>query len=258
MKRACIWALVASLGCSIHVFAGRPLSVDDADPVDVGQVQMATGLSWAKCDIDRNWNFPFNVSYGLASNLELDANFGMQSGGCNDPECGTRREVGCNDLVLGAKWQFLSESDWLPRQALEPSVKIPTASDRKQLGSGRADYDLTWVASKKINEKLQVDLNIGNSLVGRNCDEPMGDMPHGGVALEYSITDSLQWVGEVFGQHELRSGAELTIQDNTGFRWHINNNLTLDAAIGSHIRGDDAPHLILTTGLTWVFDTSRK
>ena len=82
-------------------------------------------------------------------------------------------------------------------------------------------------------------------------------MLHGGVALEYQLSDAWQWVGEVLVDRDLRGDGHVAVLGSTGLRWQIVDGLTADAAIGTGLRGQDAPHLTGTIGLTWLFDVSK-
>jgi hypothetical protein len=158
------------------------------------------------------------------------------------------REHGVGDMSVGAKWQFMESCPLGARHALAASVKFPTADDEKGLGNGETDYDLAWIASRPIGEKASVHLNLGYSWVGG----PDADVPHYGLALDYQIMDSVQWVGEVSAERELADGVDTAAQYNTGFRWNPVEGLTLDIAGGSKICGD-APDFTGTVGLTWAF-----
>ena len=233
--------------------AGRPLAIDDADPVDSGQFEFEAGAAYEHDADCKHWNFPFGLTYGLLPSVEVGAGFGGQfeerteSFEDSDTEhC--IREHGIGDLVIGAKWQFIEVCPLGARHALVPSVKLPTADDDRGLGSGKTDYDLTWIASRSICEKAGVHLNLGYSWIGRSDD----DVRHYGVAMDYQIVNAVQWVGEVFTEKELAGGTETVVQYNTGFRWNPVESLTLDIAGGSKISGD-APDFTGTVGLTWAF-----
>ena len=255
MNRMLLVAVAGLISFAGAAHATRPMTIDDADPTDVGSCQLTAGASLAHTGAIQDWNNPVGLACGVVSNLDLEAGFGAQRLSLDDAP--RRHEYGCSDLLLGAKWQFLQESDWLPRQTLEPFAKIPTASHNQELGSGRPDYDLTWVASKKLTDNWQVDLNLGYTQVGHPKDDPEDNRLHGGLALEYQISPAWQWVGELFGQRDLRGNGETIVQDSTGLRWQVGDGLTLDAAIGSGLRGEDAPHLTATLGLSWVFGISK-
>ncbi|MDD3276555.1 MAG: transporter, partial [Kiritimatiellales bacterium] len=138
-------------------------------------------------------------------------------------------------------------------QAFVVAVKIPTADDSSGLGSGETDYDVSWIASKTVNEKTSVYLNAGYAWIDEPSGEDVGDVVHYGIALDYQLTEAVQWVGEVFAEKELQAGTQTLVQCNTGFRWNPSDNLTLDIAAGAGLCGD-VPDITATTGLTWAFE----
>jgi hypothetical protein len=235
------------------VMAGRPLTIDDADPVEQGQFEFEAGGSYAHDSELTAWELPLGLTAGILPNVEA----GFALGGLHERRAaaGTPidRESGLSDLSVGAKWQFLKETEWLPAQALSAGVKFPTADDDKGLGSGETDYDLTWIASKKLGEKTGVHVNAGYTWIGEPDGEDVGDVFHYGMALDYQLTEAVQWVGEVFAEKELQGGTQTLVQCNTGFRYSASESLTLDLAVGTGLHGDDTPDITATAGLTWAF-----
>lgn len=257
MKRIGAGMLVGTLLAATTAHATRPLNVDDADPTPTNQCQVTAGLGFEKGGGCRAWDFPVGVAYGILPDVELNMAFGGQRAEIADDVGHSSHACGCDDLLLGAKWQFLGETTWLPRQTIEPAFKIPTASRHKGLGSGRPDYDITWVASKTLPAGFQVDLNLGYTWIGHSSDEPETGAIHGGLALEYALSQHWQIVGEVFGVRETGGETETAVQDNLGLRWLVLDGLTLDAAAGTRLRGSDAPHFTATFGLTWLFGIGK-
>ena len=261
--RAGVGVLVAVVVSAASVaFAARPLIIDDADPLDFKKFK-AEGGAWYEKDSDcKHWDFPFGVAAGIFPSLELGAGFGGQFEERTEidetigEEC-TRSASGIGDLIIVAKWQFLKEMPWLPRQAIVPAVKFPTSDKDKRLGSGKTDYDLTWIASKSLCEKMGAHINVGYAWIGEPDGEDVSDILHYGLALDYRLFDELQWVGEVFAEKELMSGTDTAIMFNTGLRLSPAEGLTLDIAAGSRLAGD-APDLIATAGLTWEFGFAKE
>jgi hypothetical protein len=184
--------------------AGRPLAIDDADPVDPGRFEFESGVAYEHDSDCKHWDFPLGLTYGLAPRIEVGTGFGGQveertefHENSGTDECIREHDIG--DLVVGAKWQFPAFCPLGAHHALAGSVKFPTADDEKDLGSGETDYDLTWIASRSIGKKAGVHLNLGYSWIGG----PDDDVLHYGVALDYQIVDSTQWVCEVFTEKDL-------------------------------------------------------
>ena len=243
-------------------FAARPLIIDDADPLDFKQFKIEGGAWYEKDSGCKHWDFPFGAAAGVFPSLEFSAGVGGQFEERTEvdeksgEEC-TRSEHGIGDLILTAKWQFLKEMTWFPRQAIVPAAKFPTSDKDKGLGSGKTDYDLTWIASKSLCAKMGVHINVGYSWLGKSADEDVGDILHYGVALDYRIVNPLQWVGEVYADKELRRGADHVVMFNTGLRWNPIDTLIVDCAAGSRLSGD-APDFTATAGLTWTFGFTKE
>lgn len=244
--------------CSVGMaFAGRPLAIDDAYPVDAGQFEGEVGAAYGH-DFDcKHWDFPFGLTYGVSKGVEIGVGFGGQfeerterldNGGEH-----YMRDHGLGDLTLGTKWQWLESCSLGARHAIVPSVKFPTADEDKAMGSRETDYDLTWISSRSIGDKAGIHLNIGYSWIGG----PGVDSSHYGLALDFQIVGMVQWVGEVFAEREMSRGADTVVQYNTGFRWNPIEGLTVDIAGGSKLSGD-APDFTATAGLTWAFGLSGK
>lgn len=255
-KLVCVLAVIVVLTTS-GAFAARPLIIDDADPLEFKDFKIEGGGWYEKDSGCKHWDIPFGVGCGIFPTVELGAGFGGQfeerteideEGG---EEC-THTVNGIGDLTVNAKWQFLGESKWLPRQAIVPAVKFPTSDKNKGLGSGKTDYDLTWIASKSLCEKMGAHINVGYSWIGEPADEEVGNILHYGLALDYKIVDPLQWVGEVYVEDELRRGIDTVVMFNTGLRYSLLDSLIVDVAAGSRLAGE-APDLTATAGLTWTF-----
>lgn len=248
-----VWGVVLLSGawaCAGVVLAGRPLAIDDADPVDPGCIEAEAGAQYEYDDARTCWEFPFGLTFGALPGLEVGAGFGGQFEERTEhlahrDRGATVHEHGVGDLALGAKWQFLPSCPLGARHALAPSVKLPTADE--DLGSGRTDYDLTWIASAAIGEKAGAHVNVGYSWIGG----PDDDVLHYGLALDYQGTETLQWVGEVFGEQTLEGDTDPVILCHAGLRWSPIGNLTVDLAGGSTITGD-APDFTATAGMTWT------
>lgn len=253
----CRWAWCAFL-LAASGYAGRPLTVDDADPVEAGLFEAEGGAAYARDPACKHWDLPLGLTYGALPGVEVGLGFGGQFESRDEwlEEKENVRHVhedGFGDLFLAAKWRFAEEGAWLPRQALVPSVKLPTADEAKGLGSGEADYDLTWIASKALTERWGLHLNAGYTWIGDPAGERFGNVVHTGVATDYQLADALQAVAEVFTEDELDRGGGLAVLANAGVRWQVAESLVLDLAAGSRLCGDGTPDFTATAGLTWTF-----
>jgi Putative MetA-pathway of phenol degradation len=237
--------------------AGRPLNVNDIEPVETGKWQVEAGGAYrhdSGCD---HFDCPLTLAYGVLPGIDLGVGLGGQFEERTETHGKTCSETGVGDLTICPRWKYLEQSSFLPGQAVSFTVKFPTADHYKGLDSGATDFDLTWIASEKIGEKFQIDANVGYSWIGKQKDEEVADIFHSGLALEYQLLETVQWVGEVFAQQETTRDAETSAQYSTGFRWAARDGLTFDVAAGSRIAGE-APNFTCAVGLTWVFGPQTK
>lgn len=259
MSRMIWWmAAVIFLCGGDSALATLPLSVDEADTQDPNTFQLETGAGYERDARCHHIDVPLALTYGVMPRWDIAAGFGgqLEQRTQHQHEGISKHASGLADLNLATKWMYLTESTYLPRQTLCPSVTLPTADDDEGLGSGETDYDLTWMASKSFGEKVGGHLNIGYSWLGETPDEDWGNLIHYGVAADYQVLDSLQLIGEVFGEQELED-YDSALQVNLGFRWEVLDSLQLVASAGTRLMGD-APDLSAKVGLIWVWDFNKK
>lgn len=252
------WVMcVISIAAGV-VWAGRPLVIDDADPVEVGNYEVEAGIAHERSPNCKHWDYPFGVTAGLFPGLEAGVGFGgqLEERTARVEESGAEqcdRVHGIGDLVIGAKWQAIKECPLGARHALAVTMKLPTADNEKDLGSGEPDNDVMWIVSRSIGEKAGIHINLGYSWIGG----PDEDVMHYGVALDYKITDAVQWVGELSAEKEMADGGDTACRYTMGVRWSVREGLTLDAAAGSRLSGG-APDFAGTAGLTWAFGFEKQ
>jgi len=250
-----LWRLVglATLTSVGTVWAGRPLTVDDADPVDVGQIEAEAGFAFASEPGLQHGDLPIGLTGGLFPGFEAGVAWGGQFERRKEPQESNGwshvHESGLSDLTLGIKWQFLNPCPLGARHALATSLTLPTADEERDLGSGHTDVDLTWIVSRSWGDAIGLHLNVGLTRIGG----PDPSLLHYGLAADYQLSDSLQWVGELFAERELMSDGETVAQFNSGVRWTPWENLTLDTSVGSAMT-HEGPEFTATLGMTVVFD----
>ncbi|MBM4043488.1 MAG: transporter [Planctomycetes bacterium] len=239
--------------------AGRPLVVDDAEPVDAGAVQVEGGVAYVKAKASNHFDFPLTLTYGLIPGLEA----GIASGGVfhrvrETAESDSRRTTGFGDLALSTKWKAIHERDYIPAFSSALTVKFPTADDEKDHGTGERDYDITVILSKDIGGWFALHGNVGYTFVGVPRDHDWNDVVHYGLAAERALSQRTTLVGEVFVSTALeRRGQKNPVGFNVGLRHEVVRALTLDVGLGTAISGDRGPDAFLTVGFTWIFGLRR-
>ena len=260
MKQTQVLMIVSLIWLSMTsvAYAGRPLTIDDADPVAKGEAEFEIGLGYQHDAGLRHWDYPAGLTVGVLEALEVGVGFGGQLEQRRlaiEDQAGTGdRDNGVGDPVIAYKWQYIGEGSRLGRQALVPSVKLATADEDRGFGSGETDWDLTWILTHAINELAQMHFNAGYSWIGRAEDQDLSDTAHYGLAFDYQLNEASQLVAEIFAEKERSTGTETLMFYSAGLRYLAIEGLTLDLAAGAGITRD-TPDFMATGGLTWAFNT---
>lgn len=242
------WVLLFTVLFTGSSYAARPLETDDAGTVDPGFVEVELGTAFQSDSFAELLETPIGIKTGVVPGLDVGLSFGWQrlhEGGV--------AESGITDLELGAKWNFLTETNGIPAMSLTAAVKLPTADDDRGLGSGETDWDVTVVLSKTLTDWLTGHLNAGYGFIGCPTGEDVGDVVHGSAALEVQVSECGWITAEVLAEREHEDGADTILLGNAGTRWALSDHLALDAAVGSALNGGEAPDIFATVGLTWLF-----
>ena len=115
------------------------------------------------------------------------------------------------------------------------------------MGTGEPEYTILGIFSKHFSD-VSLHFNLGPTIV-----EEGADLLNYFTALEWSVTDELNLVGEIFGT----TTYEGAIDDNAlsglvGFTYVLKENVVWDVGVTTGISDAD-PDLTVTTGMTVVF-----
>lgn len=252
MRSHLLPALLVCLALAAPTRAGRPLTIDDAGPVDQGHFEIEAGANYSKDSDTHHVDGPMGVTYGLLPRIEIGVGFGGQWEHRYDDAGNDESETDFCDVSLGAKGQFLDQDKLFVDQSLAFAVKFPVADCDNDMGSGEVDYDLTWIASRQITEPWTADVNVGFTCMGNSDDDDFGNILHYGVATAYQLTPALQPVAELVFETPVEDHDTTAIGANAGLRFQPLEWLVLDAAVGTAVAGD-WPDLTATVGLTLAF-----
>jgi hypothetical protein len=245
--------IAALLALPLVAQAGRPLAIDDAGSVDHQRFQLEAGVGYVHESDTRHFDFLFGLSYGLLPTLQVGFGFGSQLEERVEGASGRHTATGLGDLTLGVKWNPLSADRFWADHSLALTVKLPTSDEDRGFGSGKTDVDLTYIATKPLGEKFNVDFNLGYMWVGG--EDP--DVLHYGLAARWQAFDKVELVGEVFADTALSNGHETAVALNGGLRWEVWSDVVWDAAIGAGLNRH-APDWTATIGVTWMFGFGER
>jgi len=219
----------------------RPGNVDDAYVMDKGTGYLAFGYDYAKeSDSTKIYGIPVNAGYGLTDSLEVTLLLPYTK---IDPDDG-RTEKGMGDLAIRPELVVLKESDSIPQMSLALTIKFDSGSNA--IGSSTTDYGLFLNASK-IFDKIQLNGNVGyNSL------EDSDDSVFLGASIEYSISNSLTLIGEVWSENPTDSSDDDVAEVLGGAVYDVSDTISLDFGIGTGLHSEDID-LRYTMGATYHF-----
>jgi hypothetical protein len=219
----------------------RPGNVDDAYVMDKGTGYLAFGYDYAKeSDRTKIYGIPVNAGYGLTDSLEVTLLLPYTK---IDPDDG-RTEKGMGDLAIRPELVVLKESDSIPQMSLALTIKFDSGSNA--IGSSTTDYGLFLNASK-IFDKIQLNGNVGyNSL------EDSDDSVFLGASIEYSISNSLTLIGEVWSEKPTDSSDDDVAEVLGGAVYDVSDTISLDIGIGTGLHSEDID-LRYTMGATYHF-----
>jgi hypothetical protein len=168
----------------------------------------------------------------------------------NHPKEG-ERENGMADTEIKLKYRWIDERNWRPAFTVSGTLKIPTASESKGLGSGQTDFGINAILTKSLGKKWAVHLNLGYTFIG---EDHVNNGLNYSMAVLFLLTEKWALVGEVVGVNNFngRHGDD-PFSGLIGTYYSITAKIIWDAGVEIGM-SKAAPDFRLTTGLTWFFE----
>jgi hypothetical protein len=242
-----VW-LVVLLGGPTHALAYRPFTTEDAAVAGEGVWQLEAGWDHLRWRDDRREHALLLVPiYGLTPNLEVGLEMPFRI--LERDERDTVAGVG--DVALGAKLLVVDEQTVMPAVALRGTVKTPSGSERRELGSGT--WDLTGVvAATKTVEPLTLHAMLGYTVVADHRDDRRNVYLFG-AALDWAVARGWHLAAEVVGTGQTERGAGPDpINAMLGFMYEITETVVLDVSTRYGLN-ESVPRWTVGAGLTVTF-----
>jgi hypothetical protein len=229
------------------VYAARPLTTDDACTVEKGKFQLETGFDFARQDNHDKEFFPsVTLSYGLFERMDMGVGSTYQFA---NPADG-KRENGFGDTALKIKYRLVDQKDWIPSFAVSGTLKLPTASESKGLGSGKADFNINTIFTWNLTKRLQLYANLGYTFIGEHGVE---NGLNYSLAGQLSLSDKWALVGEIIRVNNFNGHKrDDPFSGLVGTQYLITESLVWDVGLGIGMNKASSDFR-LTTGLTILF-----
>ncbi|HEX9928658.1 MAG TPA: transporter [Pyrinomonadaceae bacterium] len=231
-----------------YIKPARPTIANPAEIQKPGVLQVEFGYDSNFRSSEFRWQqtAPLNIRFAASSRLLLEAE--VDAVLSQKQEEGGEIQTGVGDTRLGFQIVALKDTERHPALAFAYSLKIPTASESKMLGTGRFDHRLTVLFSKKLGENTDIDINAAYLNVGREDSERRAD---GGLA---AVTVSHEFENK-FGFETELAGLSLDDEQPKGvyalgaLTYKFNKRLRFDTGMRFGLT-NDAPRVGFFAGFT--------
>ncbi len=226
-RLGCGAAAALSCATALAARAGPPFLTDDPVPVDyqhweVYAFSTATGVAG-----DTSGTLPgVELNYGALPELQLHLIAPLAF----DAPSGSGTKFGMGDTELGVKYRFLTEDEdgWRPQIGIFPQVELPTANEKRGLGTGETEFFLpVWI--QKSFGAWTTDAGGG---YWRNPGAGNKDYWFAGWLVQRQVTDALALGGELFHQTADTEGGSDSTGFNLGAVYDLSENYHLLVSAG--------------------------
>ena len=182
---------------------------------------------------EKTTSFPANIKIGVGPRAQVNL---LASGlaGTN----GNSSARGLGDITVGLKYRLLEAVPVVRDFAILPSVKFPSASAARGLGSGTTDVSLLLISSRSLGQ-TDVDINVGATHhFGGESNTPKVSTLWT-VSAGFPIAGRFGWAAEVYGLPGTagEGGVKGIVAILTGPTWQPVKWLAADAGVIEPIKG---------------------
>ena len=225
----------------------RPSVANPAEIQRAGVLQLEYGYdgNFRAAEFRSDQSAPLSLRFAASSRLLLEAD--LDTIKSQTDETGARR-TGIGDTRLGLQVVALKDTERHPALAFAYYVKLPTASEEKELGTGRVDHKVVVLLSKKVGQ-TDVDFNSALLIVGH---EDIADRWVAGG--QFALSFDHEFENDFGVQGELSGQSKGDVQPKGLFAlgavtYKVNRRLILDGGVRFGLNAD-APRFGVFAGFT--------
>jgi hypothetical protein len=208
----------------------RPGVANPADVTQKGVLEIEYG--WERAfrsnDFKTRTDAVGFIRFGLTEDIEL--HLGMVNYISQISQDHEGRRSGVGDTSPGFKYRLLKEDGLWPTLSFAYDVKVPTASRKKGLGSGRVDHNLTFLASKNVLG-LDWDFNYVLGWIGTEGKKSFDNSHLFALAFSRSLFGPLGISGEIYGGPRVNRQMPGLASTDWALIYTVTPRVTLDAGV---------------------------
>lgn len=275
LTQLCVAAGLSAILVSPARAQSRPLVTEDPETVPAGFMLLETGIEYQNSAVypatglsGNRWRIgTFGLSIGFSSLAELQIDGGLRDRlqiDRRDPSAPLASFVTATgdstaafeDLLIGAKVRFVSETDSRPAVALRITTRLPNGSLDSGLSLDTFDFNMGLAVAKTVRS-TRVAMNVGVGFL----DDPteiahQTHMINFGTSFARAVATGVEVVGELAGRFNVSEdepppGNESRGAVRFGGRF-TRGPVRVDGGMLIGLTDRD-PSWGFTGGLTWVF-----
>ena len=176
----------------------RPSVSNPAEIHKAGVLQLEYGYdaNFRASEFRTQQSAPLTLRFAASSRLLLQADLDTVKSETDEMRV---RTTGVGDTRLGFQVVALKDTEQHPALAFAYYVKLPSASEVKNLGTGRVDHKIVALISRKLGQ-VDMDLNGAYLIVGRENESGWVTGGQGALSFSGEFENGFGLQGEISGQ----------------------------------------------------------
>lgn len=224
----------------------RPTVSDSAKIQKKGVLQVEAGgdFDFRSPDYRNRQSLPLGVYFAVNKRLRFDFETDAVA---SQKDLTGMRETGIGDVTLGFKAIARENPEERLAVAFAYSIKLPTASKEKELGSGKIDHNLRLIFDRKYG-KTDFIFNAAYLNNGREDANKRESGAQAVFTVERELSKKFDIVGEVYG-NTIEESQPRGIYLSGALIYKVSKRLYLDIGVRPGF-GPEAPKIGLFAGMT--------
>jgi hypothetical protein len=221
-------ASIILLFSALPAWSGPPFVTDDPGVLEYQHHELFIAASQTNTADGRTVTPSLDYSFGALPDLQI----GISVPYAFDRPDGLPQQQGLGDVVLGAKYCLLQETDDRAMMTFAPLVTIPSGDADKGLGNGASQFFLpVWIQKQWGNW-----LSYGGAGYWINNAQGAGNHWYYGAALQYDISAQVTIGAEIFHETDQLPADTASSGFNLGGIYNLDEQHRLLFSVGRGLR----------------------